>query len=221
VSFNRGNFFSALAGGLIAVMLLGALPAVAGTGDNLVLGSKNTSRRVTKVTTKNGFLFRSTKVGVPAATFESVAGPPIAVNSNWWVEHLNADYVDGWSSYELRSDWGWYTNDSIADNVDLSAGLMVQIPFGGGGILMSGSVDFLNNTANADWIRCYFTVNGSVIAGSDMEVWAQPGQYATCSTDTAFQGPAGTYNVKFETFGMWLGGLEADDGSWYYIVLPN
>jgi len=95
VGSNRGHFFSALLGALVAVVVMAALPAVAGNGDNLVLGEKNTARRTTKVTTKGGVLLRNTRADTPAASFEVVSGAPIAVNSSSLVSNLNADLLDG------------------------------------------------------------------------------------------------------------------------------
>ena len=46
MGFNRGHFFSALAGLIVGALLIGALPGMAANGDNLVLGEKNTARRV-------------------------------------------------------------------------------------------------------------------------------------------------------------------------------
>jgi len=142
MGFSRGHFFSALLGGLVAVIVMAALPAVAANGDKLVLGEKNTARRITKVTTRNGVLFRTTLAGVPAATFEVVSGPPIAVSNPTKITRLNADYLDEWNARELRTSWGWRSNDNIANSVEWADSRSVTVPTGGGVILMSGSVDF-------------------------------------------------------------------------------
>jgi len=221
VGFNRGNFFSALAGLIVGVMLVSVLPAAANNGDYLVLGEKNTARRMTQVTTKNGFLFRTTKVGVPAATFEVLSGPPIAVNNTTKVSRLNADYLDGWNARELRTTWGWRSNGNIANNVEWVTSRSATVPIGGGVILMSASVDFYNSSASVDLIECFFSVNGTQIGESRMTVTVQAGQEAACHSDAASEQPSGTYTVEFETSGLADSHLWAEDGFWYFMTLPN
>ena len=95
MSRTRSHLTTAIAGGLIAALLVMTLPVLAGDGDFLVLGEKNTARRRTKVTTKGGFVFRNVRADTPAAEFEVVSGPPFAVNSSETVSGLSADLLDG------------------------------------------------------------------------------------------------------------------------------
>jgi len=44
VGFNRGNFFSALAGLVVGVMLVAVLPVGADNGDPIYLGQANTAK---------------------------------------------------------------------------------------------------------------------------------------------------------------------------------
>jgi len=107
------------------------------------------------------FSFRTTKVGVPAATFEVVSGAPIAVNSVTKVSRLNADYLDGWNARELRTTWGWRSNGNIASNVEWVTSRSATVPIGGGVILMSASVDFYTSAVSVDLIECFFSVDGT------------------------------------------------------------
>jgi len=98
VGFNRGHFFSALLGALVAVVVMAALPAVAGNGDNLVLGEKNTAKTVTRLNTRGGLRIDNFKAGNPALILNvaDVNTPPMLVNSTERVLNLNADLLDGW-----------------------------------------------------------------------------------------------------------------------------
>jgi len=96
VGFNRGHFFSALIGGLVAVIVMAALPAGAGNGDNLVMGRRNFALKPTKLTAKGGLVLKSGKVGRPPLTLEAQPGtPPMLVNSTTLVDNFNADLLDG------------------------------------------------------------------------------------------------------------------------------
>ena len=208
---------------VLGAVLMAAMPGLAANGDNMILGQKNNARTPTKLVSRGGLVL---KVGIPnrsALTLEVVGNePPMKVNSTGKVANLNADLLDGYSYNQLRGDSTWLTNDDIADNINWSdTTLNVTVPSGGGNILMSGSVTFTNTAANADWVQCYFKVDGTEVSGSRMMVYAQPGLHATCSTNGATQLAAGTYAVQFLTFGMSVPGLEPNDGTWYAIVVPG
>ncbi len=52
MGFNRGHFFSALAGLIVGVMLISALPGLAKNGDNMILGQKNNALQPTKLVSR-------------------------------------------------------------------------------------------------------------------------------------------------------------------------
>ncbi len=221
MGFNRGHFFSSLAGLIVGVMLVAVLPAGADNGDPIYLGQANTAKSTTRISVNYGMVIRSFRADVPAATFKVSSGAPIAVNSTTKVSQLNADYVDGRHARELRTTWDWASNDNIATNAEWAAGRAATVPAGGGVILMSGSVDFYNNGTSADLIECFFSIDGTQIGPSRMTVAVQAKQETTCHTDAASEQPAGTYNVKFETAGLADPDLWAEDGFWYFTALPN
>jgi len=221
VGLNRGNFFSALAGVIVGVMLVAVLPAGADNGDPIYLGQANTAKATTRISINYGIVIRSFRADVPAATFKVSSGAPIAVNSTTRVSQLNADYVDGRHGRELRTTWDWASKDNIADNVEWADSRTATVPFGGGVILMSGSVEFYNNGTSADVVECFFSINGTQIEPSRMAVAVQPKQETTCHADAASEQPAGTYTVRFQTAGLADTNIWAEAGSWYFMALPN
>jgi len=96
VGFNRGHFFSALAGLIVGALLIGALPGMAANGDTMLVGQKNNAQRATKLVSKGGLHLNVGKPGNPALTINVVApAPPMVVNSTGLVTNLNADLLDG------------------------------------------------------------------------------------------------------------------------------
>ena len=94
MGFNRVNFFSALAGMVVGVMLVAVLPAAADDDDPIYLGQANTAKATTRISINYGMVIRSFRADVPAATFKVSSGAPIAVNSTGLVTDLNADLLD-------------------------------------------------------------------------------------------------------------------------------
>ena len=87
---------SAMVGGLIVAVVISVLPAAAGNGGKLVLGTRNRASAVTTLTGKGGLnVINLTVGGEPAAWFKVKSGPPFAVNSDGRVRNLNADLLDG------------------------------------------------------------------------------------------------------------------------------
>jgi len=210
-------------GFVLGAVLMAAMPGMASNGDYMVLGQKNNATTPTKLVSRGGLYL---KVGIPsrsALTLEVVGSePPMKVNSTGKVANLNADLLDGKDYLQLRSDSAWLSNDNIADNIEWSTTTKnVTVPTGGGNILMSGSVTFKNTDTSSDWVQCKFTVGGTAVLGSKMQVYAQPSEVATCSTNGAIQKPAGTYTVQFSTNGMNVPTIQPDDGTWWVIVVPG
>jgi len=90
------NLWSALAGAITALILVSAIPVMAGDGEPLMLGERNRSKAVTRVATTGGLKFVNFKVGMPALILEVVGNtPPMRVDSIGKVVNLNADMLDG------------------------------------------------------------------------------------------------------------------------------
>ena len=118
----RGHALTTLIGIAIGALLFAVIPASAGNGDYLVLGEKNTAKRLTKVTTKSGVLFRTTQADVPAAAFEVQSGPPIAANSDGMVEALDLDILGQHYGMISGANWadGDFNGDGAVNLLDLS-----------------------------------------------------------------------------------------------------
>jgi len=216
---NGGNFISAVIGGLVVAVLMTAMPAAANNGDNLVLGEKNTARKVTKVTTKGGFVLRTTRAATPAATFEVVSGPPFAVDSTTMVDGLNADLLDGRHANSL-SRAAWCFTDNAPDGTDYSCSLSITAPLPGV-LLMSGSVDFWSSTPGGDLLSCMFKEGGGEIPGSRRDIDLQnPGnQESDCATDAALEVSAGLIEITFETSSVSVNTNLGDVGA-YVLYVP-
>lgn len=98
----HGHFVSGLLGGLIAVMLMAALPAVAGNGDNMIIGEKNTAKTVTRLNTRGGLRIDNFKAGNPALILQVQPGTAaIQLNTAAWIENMHADLLDGYQAHEM------------------------------------------------------------------------------------------------------------------------
>ncbi len=198
MGFNRGNFFSALAGLIVGVMVVAVLPAGADDGDNLVLGANNTATQITKVTDRGGVLFRTTRIDTPAARFKVRSGPPIAVNSNVRVPALNADLLDGRHANTL-SRAEYCADDDPADGTDYSCSMVITAPKRGL-LLMSGSLDLWRTAAGGDLLHCRFTLDGNEVPGSEraMDLRVPENMEANCATDAGVEVDAGSHTVTLE-----------------------
>jgi len=93
---NRGHFLSGLAGVMVGIVVMAAIPAVATNGDYMIVGEKNNAQRATKLISKGGLVLNVGKAGNPALTINVVGDtPPLQVNSSSLVANLNADLLDG------------------------------------------------------------------------------------------------------------------------------
>ena len=161
MGFNRENFLSALAGGLIAVMLVAVLPAGAENGDSLVVGTKNTAASRTKLTTRGGVVLRTGNPGKPVLYLDVLPGsPPMAVNSDAKVNNLNADLLDGISSGEfvrgLVIQEATLTGSLGADSTTATTKECADtaIPIGAGYSITEGDVEIVSSYPLAgtdDW----------------------------------------------------------------------
>ena len=212
---------SVLAGLLMGMLVMAALPSMAANDDPIYLGQKNTARKITKVRTRNGVLFETTIGGVPAATFNVVSGAPIAVNSNTLVTKLNADRLDGKHSYQLHVQSDFRSNDNLPDAQNWSTTIQIHIPAGGGAAVMSGGVGWYNNTGGDYEAACKFQVDAVDVSGSFRADEANNGESSTCTSEALKQLTSGFHNVTFTTFAMGTAGIQLNEGFWYVMVLPG
>jgi len=198
--FDRGHFVSAVLGGLVVAVIMAAMPAVAGNGDNLRLGRKNYATQVTLIKGKGGVLIRNTTpAGEPAAWFEVKSGPPFAVNSTSRVDNLNADLLDGRSANSLTRAT-WCTSVDAADGVDYGCTMTITAPVAGY-LLMSGSVDFWTSTPGGDLLSCMFKEGVTEVPGSrrDIDIQMPGNQESDCATDAAVYVTPGEHSITFAT----------------------
>ena len=165
---DRFSFRSALAGGLVAAMVMTALPVLAGVGDAIILGVKNTGNAETEIQgSESGPLVRfdNNHNNGKAARFEVVAqlgNPPFSVNSGAKVKKLNVDRVDGFSASQLTRV-AFDSTDDAADANGNAVSTSITIPKDGW-LILSGSIDGFGDTLDA--YICRLTVDGATVAGT-------------------------------------------------------
>ncbi len=214
---NRGHFFSALAGGVIAVMLVAVLPAGADNGDPIYLGQANSARATTRVSINYGMVIRSFRADVPAATFKVSSGAPIAVNSTGLVSNLNADLLDGESGAYYRSE-GIHCEDDTGASPGVAIECVMEITLTGPGTLyVSGSGKALGGAA-ADTLSCDIVVDGEVISESIRMTTVGIGEWGMCASTIGHNASPGKRTVKFVMrpgSNIGVGGISA-----FLILLP-
>jgi hypothetical protein len=100
-----GMLASGMVGGLVAAIVLMALPAMGVTGGGFVLGRANTAenRTMLKGATETANLRVQNTGDKPALSLATSSdAPPMAVSSKKKVTNLNADTVDGLDSVDLN-----------------------------------------------------------------------------------------------------------------------
>ena len=168
------GFIGILVGALLATVLVVSMPAGAADGDTMTVGRKNYGNKVTQIKGKGGVKFwNTTKTGEPAAWFEVVSGPPIAVNSNTKVANLNADYLDNWhiSSIAPRiATAGPAPKGTICSGADCASNVLaltIDAPHKGI-LLIGGHLDLERYVNSDDVVICGFRVDGSWILSGTM-----------------------------------------------------
>jgi hypothetical protein len=128
VGFNRGNFFSALGGLIVGVMLVSALPALGAAGDDIVAGQFNDSGGyVTRLKGKGNPTLRLINWNGRAALELRVSAgtPPMKVNSTGLVTNLNADLLDGMQAAAFAVTGHDHDTDYLAiDGTAADSGLL-------------------------------------------------------------------------------------------------
>ncbi len=219
MGFNRGHFFSALAGLIVGVMLVAVLPAGADNGDPIYLGQANTAKSTTRISVNYGMVIRSFRADVPAATFKVSSGAPIAVNSTGLVEHLNADLLDGFDAANLiRSG---YTSTDNAGNQNGDALTITITTPGPGYLLISASLDSKINVLS-DEFGCLLQVDDVALPGTTRTIQldrTSSGEDHTdeCATDGATAVAKGAHTVDLHITD-WDSALLGEASMWILFV---
>ncbi|MCB2224576.1 MAG: hypothetical protein KQH83_10455 [Actinobacteria bacterium] len=214
-----------LLGAVLAAVAVSAPSADAADGEAFLLGKKNVALHITKLVAKNGLIVKSTR-GVPLRIEAPAGEPPLMVNSDTWVRNLNADYVDNYESFELRSRSGscWVEDapEGLADSYicEMDA---AQIPTSGIVHLM-GSAEIW--TSSPDEVWCYFEWKKGdgaweEIHASRRELTAQP-DYDICATNavewTDQEGEWVDYDFRFIIEGLeQVTDVEGTTASWIWV----
>jgi len=200
---DRFSFRSALAGGLIAALVMVTLPVLGSVGDAIraglttkageqtVLKGNVDSQNLKLVNTGNG----------QAASFVTESGrAPFKVNRAKKVKKLNADKVDGYSATQLAPRAAFIANDDIPDGADYALGTLIEAP-APGILLMSAGVDAYNEDSDI-FLRCLLRVDTEYVVGSEMiaDIGGSTGTNLEedCTTSGAVVVGAGDHSVDFE-----------------------
>lgn len=139
----RFSFRSALIGGLVAALLVSAVPVVAAVGDAILAGKTTRADATTHLkgdVASHNLRITNTNAGGTAARFAVEPGnPPFQVNSKTRVPMLNADRLDGKNSSAFLTKNGY---DPDRDGSVLSADTVAGTALGDilpGGTLPAGS----------------------------------------------------------------------------------
>lgn len=196
-----------LVGGLLAVLLTSALPAVAAqVGDALQLGKGNqVDARTTLVgndPSQSLRIFNNDPSGEALRLHVEPGNPPMVVNSGRRVARLNADRVDNYQANQLiRAAFG------TTYNADDDGGSVVTATISApraGILIMSGSVDgFAHVSRPTTQYYCMLTIGGFIVPGSYMSsTVSNAGAGHTnnasedCTTNSAKVVEAGTHEVS-------------------------
>ena len=221
----RFSLLSALAGGLIAALVVSALPAIAqdpddqavtevaedraSPGDPFLLGLVNLVNRQTVLRGDAGasnLMIRNTG-GEPPLSLRTAGGtqPPLAVDSRGKVRRLNADLLDSRHANGLiRAAFG--STDSAAHNDGDAVTATITAPQRGV-LIMGGSIDAKGAPGFIDGFGCMLTVNGVEVPGTSrgsVVAWFDIGHTANseenCSTDGGLIVEKGTHTVALSIF---------------------
>ena len=212
---------------VFAALLTAAVlaPAAADSGDPLTMGEFNTAERDRTTLWANANQFalriRQARPGAPALSLETDGAPPLTVDSAMKVENLNADQVDGRDLAQIRPAAAWCSNDDIQPGENWNCAVDVEVPAGGGTLVMAGSYDVLNTGGAPDGAGCYFLLDGAELTDSRHRVSVISNGWGVCATNAARGVPEGTYTVRFRSFGLATPTMDADDGTFHVVVIPG
>jgi len=196
---NRSNFFSALAGLVVGVTLISALPGLAANGDYMVLGQKNNALTPTKLVSKGGMVLQ---VGVPnrSALTLIVIGdePPMKVSSPGLVSNLNADLLDGETGAFYRSE-GDHCEDVVvlASRTSVECVMEVELAVAGTVYVSGSGMAVAGSGDTTGTLSCDVVVGGEAIPESIWQTTIAGDEMGTCATTIGFSAPAGKLTVNF------------------------
>ena len=219
------NLRSALIGAVVAAVVLVTFPAAAAVGSSLILGEGNSADAVTSLSgsATTNLRITNTRTGSPALTLRVEEGAaPLAVNSLRRVRYLNADRLDGkhGAAYALADEQPKAASCSasvIADGRDWACPMTIEVP-ATGSVLLSGSVDFYNNSGSADVVWCGFYLDDDPEPTTVHDVTIQPHAFGTCASDLRVAAGAGTYTLEFRLSGVGTNTAIDQGGSWMLFV---
>lgn len=231
----RSHCVSALAGGLLAAVLMLSAPAVAGVGDAILGGKVNdTGNKTTrieaavadgpgvKITNEAGGPRAALRVDVPPGT------PPFATNSEGRVKKFNADQVDGLHGDDLvkasellvASD-----HEDLPDNDNRSLDADLNVPTAGT-LLVNSSFDLTVSQVTVDSVNCSVrhganAVTATEVADSLMKVSAiGANPEAVCTNVATIPVQAGPQHVDINILGV--GGTTLlGDGQLQVLFVPS
>jgi len=224
-------FRIALAGGLVGAMLMAMLPAIAATGDNMIIGRRNGAGSPTKLVSGNAITtMRITNGGMaPALDLRTNPGvPPMAVDRAAWVQNLNADLLDGRQANELvRAAFASSANlnEATIFGTGTAADLLtLQITAPHKGILLiSGGVDTGVGSGGYDEFTCLLEVDNVTVTGTrrvtiDSELSGNDNGEEDCSPTGGRVVNAGNHRVDLRMTGW--DGVEVFDASLTALFVP-
>jgi hypothetical protein len=224
----RGYFLSSLGGAVLgavltAMLLMSVLPVEAATGDDLVLGRANRAAKSTRLASRGPSVMKLTNTagGALLDLRNGGAAAPMLVDSNRRVFRFNADEVDGRDANELIRVAYDATTDATDGNGAIATAT-IDVPRRGL-LVMSGTVDASGTPPSYDLYTCRLTVDGNVVAGTEMHsiIHGFSGHTANNSENCATTGvhpvAAGSRQVTLE-IAYWNGAVLNDASLWAMYV---
>ena len=222
-----GYFWSSLGGAMLGALIVGVLlvsmiPAVAGSGDPMVLGTQNRSGRSTWLTSRGPSVMKLNNVaGGPVLDLRNGGGAaPIMVDSDRRVTRLNADEVDGRHARDLIRV-AYDSTDDAADANGAAATVTIEAPRRGL-LVMSGGIDAAGGLYNAYY--CRLKVDGILVAGTEMVSTVNDAgldhtsnNSENCFTTGVQPVAAGSYEVTLDIY-LWTTATFSDASLWAMYV---
>ena len=220
---------SALIGGVIAGLVMTALPAVAGVGDTAIVGQQNKS--ASRATTfqglgGNGVLRARSTRDTPALDLQvNGNAAPMTVDSTGRVKNLNADMVDGRNARDLEvlaAHAGGNQAEIVTPTDEVVRSVTLQVPTDGV-VIVNSTASPVEPTAG-DIVRCSITT-GTTTDDAFVQRWESAGAAGDISQMAGTRGfdvTAGefTANLVCDHSGT-SGSSFIDDSAMTAIFIPN
>jgi hypothetical protein len=204
VTFSRGSFLSAAAGLMVGALIVMAAPSPAAEGDAMILGERNLSRTVTKLTTRGGLRIDNFKSGNPALILNvEGSAPPLQVNSTGFVDNLNADKLDFRDARDLQALTDECHTDDAPNGSDYSCIVTIyaQVP---GTLVGTGGISATYSGPTSDILVCRLYLDQNRVHHSDGVLSPAAGQghhRNSCTTNASIEVGAGAWKVGFRIEG--------------------